>query len=351
MHKVTLNTKNSISTILIDNQIKGCLLDYINKDIDKILIITDSNLACIYADYFTQLQESFAQKNITSHLYTIRAGERSKTLETHKAICLKLAELSFTRSDCVLSVGGGVVTDIGGFVASTFMRGIAWISMPTTLLGMVDASIGGKCGVNLESGKNLVGSFYQPDYIFIDPDFLSTLSEKEFNCGIAEVIKYGVIADKSLFKLLDNVKENIKEIIIKSVEIKVKVVESDEKESLARMVLNFGHTFGHIIEKIGNYTLFSHGESVAYGMRLEAEMLKKLGLVNDNKVIDELTAKFNLNINPALSKVDLIRNVFGDKKMRGDYLYFAGYSEIGKAKIYKFTKDDILSGINQLFSD
>ena len=351
MYKIKLNTKNSISNIYIGEIFVNDILTCLDFEPQKVLFLTDDNIADIYSDYINKLQAVFLENNIKFYLHLIPQGEQSKTLSTHNEIVNVLAANSFTRSDCVFSFGGGVISDIAGFVACTYMRGMKLVSMPSTLLAMVDAAIGGKCGVNLDKGKNLVGCFYQPDSIIVNPLFLNTLNEKEFNCGIAEVIKYAVISDKTIFNLLQNAKENIEQIIRLSVEIKADIVESDEKESLTRMILNFGHTFGHVIEKQGNFSLYSHGEAVAYGMLLEAKLLKALGLIDDSAIdiIQNYVNIYNLNINPDLTKEYLIENIFSDKKMRGDFLYFAGFIHIGKGKIFKFTKEEMLRGLDKLF--
>ncbi|MGI6214142.1 MAG: 3-dehydroquinate synthase [Christensenellales bacterium] len=313
----------------------------------KVMIITDENIAALYKGLLNDIAQS--NPDITFYPNILPAGESEKTLATHGKILNTLAEYGFTRSDCVLAMGGGVVSDIAGFCAATYMRGIRYSSVPTTLLAMVDAAMGGKCGVNLEKGKNLAGCFYQPEVILINPQFLATLDKREFNCGIAEIIKYAAIADSSIFALLDDAGANIDKLIYKSVLIKKEIVESDERESLTRMKLNFGHTLGHIAEKAGGYSLYSHGEAVAYGMRKETQLLKLAGLAEDNGIIETYLDKFGLNITPPLTKEIVVKDIFSDKKMRGDSLYFAGFSTPGKGMVYKFSKEQMLSLLDRLF--
>ncbi len=324
-------------------------LQLVLKGCAKVLIVTDNNVAALYRKLAQEIKES--NPEIQFHSYNLPEGEGAKTLDTHAKIVASLAELAFCRSDAILSIGGGVVSDIAGFCAATYMRGLGYISMPTTLLAMVDAAIGGKCGVNLKKGKNLVGCFYHPQTVIVNPAFLDTLPEREFNCGIAEIIKYAVIADSSIFKLLNDTKTNINKLIHKSIAIKKAIVETDERESRERMKLNFGHTFGHIAEKAGGYKRFSHGEAVAYGMRMEAKLLKLAGLANDKGIIAKYLDKFGLTAMPNLNKQIIAESLLLDKKMRGENLYFAGFSKIGKGEVYKFSTQQMLNYLDLLFKE
>lgn len=348
MIALRLQVASGESLIKIGSNIKAELSAALQGSI-KAMIITDNNIAALYDSLISEIKEN--NKEVDFSVFALPSGEGAKTLATHGKIVNVLAEQGFTRSDCIISIGGGVVSDIAGFVAATYMRGVRYISIPTTLLAMVDASIGGKCGVNLEAGKNLVGCFYQPELILVDASFLSTLSSREYNCGIAEIIKYGVIADKSIFSLLDNADANIDKLIYKSIKIKIQIVQADEKESFIRMQLNFGHTIGHIVEKVGGYSSYSHGEAVAYGMVMEAKLLALAGLASDKGVIGYYTNKFGLNITPTLDKNKVAENIFSDKKMRGNQLFFAGFSEIGQGKVFEFSKKEMLRLIDMLFEE
>ncbi len=227
----------------------------------KVLIITDSGVPEKYA-------KTVAKQCKFPVIKTVPMGEESKSLEVFKELCEVLLENGFTRTDCVVAVGGGVVGDLAGFVAASFMRGIDFYNIPTTVLSQVDSSVGGKTAVNFKGIKNIIGAFYQPKAVIIDPDTLFTLSERHFSNGLAEAVKMALCFDEKLFGLFEkeDPKEHIEEIIASSVKIKAKVVEEDEKESGIRKVLNFGHTMGHAIESVEELGGLYHGECVALGM-------------------------------------------------------------------------------------
>lgn len=219
------------------------------------------------------------------------AGETTKSADWLARLWQQLAESGCDRTACLLAVGGGVVGDLAGFAAATFMRGISWYAMPTTLVGQVDSAIGGKVGINLSAGKNLAGAFWQPVEVWIDPQLLGTLPEREYVSGLAEVIKYGVIADRELFELLEResaairvrAPEVLRKVIGRCCRIKAELVQADERESSGqRAKLNYGHTFGHAIEKVAGYGEFLHGEAVAIGMTWAARTARLLGLVPDS---------------------------------------------------------------------
>ncbi|MCB0329353.1 MAG: 3-dehydroquinate synthase [Bdellovibrionales bacterium] len=221
---------------------------------------------------------------------TIPSGEGSKSIATAEKVWQFLLENGADRKSLLVSIGGGMVTDLGGFVSSTFMRGLSAAHMPTTLLAQVDASIGGKTGVNFGGTKNIIGTFSQPRAVFIDTDFLTTLPQAELRSGVAEILKHGLIRDSDYFrKSVDSLKENlipndIEEIIARSCEIKRDIVAEDEKEGGVRKLLNFGHTFGHAFESLSHKTLspLLHGEAVAVGMVAEAKLSNKLGMISDD---------------------------------------------------------------------
>ena len=227
----------------------------------KALIVTDSGVPEVYA-------KTVASQIENSVIYTFEQGEKSKNFETYSALLKTLAENNFDRNDCVIAVGGGVVGDMAGFTAATYMRGIKFYNIPTTLLSQVDSSIGGKTAIDFLGYKNLVGAFYQPTAVIIDPNVLKTLPKRQFNNGLCESIKMAATSDKELFKLLEenNAEEIIDTVIEKSLLIKKQVVEEDEKETGLRKVLNFGHTIGHAIETVTGLNELYHGECVALGM-------------------------------------------------------------------------------------
>ncbi len=234
----------------------------------KVFIVTDSNLAQSYGE---DLAGRLRKLDVETGLYVYPAGEESKSHGVLLELYHAFARAGITRRDVVVALGGGVTGDLAGFAASTWLRGTVFLQIPTSLLAMVDSSIGGKVAVNLPEGKNLVGSFYHPEAVFIDPSLLLTLPDRHFADGMAEVAKYGCIRSEGLFVLLENMKsradimEHIEEIICLCCDIKRQVVEEDEREESLRMILNFGHTFGHAVEKYYQYKEYTHGEAVSIG--------------------------------------------------------------------------------------
>ena len=227
----------------------------------KVLVVTDSGVPCEYA-------EKIAENSKEAYVVTVPQGEESKSIETYEMLLKEMLSKSFTRKDCVVAVGGGVVGDLAGFVASSFMRGVDFYNVPTTVLAQVDSSIGGKVAVNLGGIKNIVGAFYQPKAVLIDPDTLKTLDSRLVSAGLAEAVKMALTFDKELFEKIESSLapfEMIDEIIEGSLRIKKRVVEEDERESGLRKTLNFGHTIGHAIESTAKGELY-HGECVALGM-------------------------------------------------------------------------------------
>ena len=256
-------------------------------------------------------------------------GEEYKNIDTVLNILDRLFLAKFDRKSTLVALGGGVIGDMTGFVASMYQRGIDFIQMPTTLLSQVDASVGGKTGVNNKYGKNLIGAFYQPKAVYIDPSFLDTLPPREFSAGVAEVIKMAVMFDRDFYNFLKeadfNNKEDIIKIIAKSVTLKADVVNQDEKESGIRAVLNYGHTFGHVIENLTNYTEYLHGEAVAIGMVMANELAVELGLLSIEEANDikELLVKSNLPTDFEIANVEeFYEHFFLDKKSSNNQISF-----------------------------
>ncbi len=245
----------------------------------EFVIVTDSIVENLLAK---KLQAYLLDFGLSVHLISFEAGEKNKTRRTKEEIEDKMLQLKLLKDTCLIAMGGGVVTDLAGFVAATYMRSIPYISIPTTLLGMVDASLGGKTGVNTPLGKNLVGAFYPPLKTYIDLSCLNTLPEKLFAEGMSEVIKYALIGSKSLFNLLMK-KHDLLEIVTLSCQEKMRVVKEDPYEKGLRHTLNFGHTIGHALENILNYEI-SHGEAVAFGMLKESELNYKLGSITEEEL-------------------------------------------------------------------
>ncbi len=272
--------------------------------------------------------------SVNVHLFETPEGEEQKSIDIWRQALSSAGSLNLTRSDAVVAIGGGATTDLAGFVAASWLRGISWYAIPTTLAGAVDASIGGKTGINSEFGKNLIGSFYSPAGVFIDLTFLDSLPDRDFSAGLAEVIKTGFIGDLTILDLLEqctDVKDarlHATELIFKSAEFKASIVSQDFTESKLREILNYGHTLGHAIEKRENYAL-RHGEAVALGLIFAAELsVQHLGLAPSvvNHTIS-LLQRFDLPTSyPASALKDLLELMKGDKKNRGSHLRFVGIS-------------------------
>ena len=297
-----IKTVDNSYPILIEQYIFSQIPEFLKNKYksEKILIVSDSNVTPLYAE---TLYHTLKKSSFNTYLFSIPAGERYKNLNTKTDIENYMFENNFTRDSLIIALGGGVVGDISGFVAATFNRGIPYIQIPTTIVAQVDSSIGGKTAIDVPHGKNLIGAFYQPTMVIIDPEVLKTLPENEYISGMAEVIKHAIIYDVNLFKILKENLTHIKqrnlpilsEIIARNCEIKKSVVEQDEKEMNLRKILNFGHTIGHAIEKLLNYQSL-HGECVALGMIAESQISSKMGYLPEKDYIEikDLIHKINL---------------------------------------------------------
>ena len=302
----------------------------------KACVITDSNVGAIYAE---RVLTSLKEADFETVLFTFPAGESSKRLDTVAAMLSYMADFHMSRGDIVVALGGGVTGDMAGFAAATYMRGIKFVQIPTSLLAQVDSSVGGKTAVDIPQGKNLVGAFHQPCLVIIDPDTLSTLPERFVHDGMAEVIKYGCIKDERLFETLEN--ENaldiIEDIIEICVSIKRDVVNRDEKESGERMLLNFGHTLGHSLEKLYNFEGLSHGEAVAIGMVKIAASGENAGLTEAGTAdrIERLCKKNMLPTSDEASAATLAELCQSDKKAGGGSVNLVLLDKIGSSFIRK----------------
>jgi 3-dehydroquinate synthase len=291
----------------------------------------------------------------------IPEGEEGKSPEVLLKLWNWLAAAGFTRSDLVVGIGGGAITDIAGFAAATYLRGIDWIAIPTSVAGSVDAAIGGKTGANLDYGKNLVGSFHSPRTVLIDHSWFATLSDRDFAAGLAEVVKCGFIRDGHILKLLQNKdlqdvrrdEELVLELIERAVQVKADVVGGDFKESFDREILNYGHTFGHAVEKHAKYSL-RHGECVSIGMAFMAHLQSDLGLISDEVRDLHLSLLTELNLPVTYSSGDWpeLRALMSmDKKSRGNTLRFVTISEIGKTdRIADVAQGHLLSAYEKVCS-
>lgn len=312
----------------------------INK---KLAIITNKTVSSLHLEH---LKQKLKAQDLV--VVEIPDGEQYKNLQTIESILNQLFTARLNRSSVLLAFGGGVISDMTGFCASIYQRGIEFFSIPTTLLAMVDASVGGKTGVNNSFGKNLIGSFYQPSSVYIDTFFLSTLPKNEFLAGLAEIIKMAIMFDLEFFNWLEktelNNAQNIQKAIEKSVSIKAKIVSLDEKESGIRAVLNYGHTFGHVIENETNYSLFLHGECVAIGMVMANALALELGLLTEqeNQKITNLLKKRGLPTSYEIQDINSFYEAFFlDKKSKDKKLTFILPRNIGSHVI----KDDIQESV------
>lgn len=288
----------------------------------ELLSIVKSHTVAIIADNITfslfgaRAKKSLSDAGFSVVEYVIENGESSKNAENYIKILEFLAERHLSRRDCIVALGGGVVGDLSGFVAATFLRGIPFVQVPTTLLSAVDSSVGGKTAINLKSGKNLAGAFYQPNLVLCDTDIIVALPEKIFSDGMAEVIKYGAIRSERILELCAfGARENLEEIIATCVKIKRDIVMTDEFDTGLRQLLNFGHTPAHAIEKLSGFGV-SHGSAVAMGMCIMARASEKLGL-SDGKVyaeLKELLEKYSLPVKCPYKAPDMAKVAMNDKK-------------------------------------
>jgi 3-dehydroquinate synthase len=303
-------------------------------------IITDSNVGPLFA---ASVERNLKKAGFAVEVITIPAGEKSKSLKVVQACYDQLAAFRLERKSFVVALGGGVVGDLAGFVAATYLRGVSFIQVPTTLLAQVDSSVGGKVGVNLKAGKNLVGAFYQPLHVLCDLSTLSKLPDREFKAGLAEVIKYGIIYDKVLFARLESelpklLKRDLKilgEVIARCCEIKAEVVSQDETESGLRAILNFGHTIGHGLEAISKYGKYLHGEAISIGQVAAAHLSHKILDLPEKDVdrIRDLFVRAGLPVTARLSerqKEELSDAMRLDKKVSGGEIKFVLAREIGR---------------------
>ena len=295
------------------------------------------------------------------HIFTVPDSEAGKSFATYQKVLDWLGAAGFTRNDLIVAVGGGAVTDLSGFVASSWLRGIDWVAVPTTLAAMVDASVGGKTGINSEYGKNLIGSFYSPISVLVDLSWLSTLSDRDFAAGLAEVIKCGFIVDTEIVELLkDRNLLDVRsdgaltlELITRSIAVKAKVVSGDFKESFDREILNYGHTLGHAIELHSKYAL-RHGECVSIGLVFAANLANESGILADQATDLHKKILSNLGLPTSYESrhwPELRANMAIDKKSRSGTLRFVAISELGKTlRIEAPSESDLLAAYERLCS-
>lgn len=344
MKKIRVNVGKEYD-ILIEKGIIASCGEYIKKisNAKKICLISDTNVYPIYKDI---VMKSLKESGFEVIKYVFEAGEASKTIQTVTSMVEFMAENRLTREDLVVALGGGVCGDMAGFAASIYLRGIEFVQIPTSLLAQVDSSVGGKTAVDLPQGKNLCGAFHQPCIVLIDSDTLETLTPKYFSDGMAEAIKMGCIKSSSLFEKIErqDVKEIIDDIIFECVSLKANVVEHDEKEKGERALLNFGHTAGHAIEKLHNFTTISHGEAVGIGMVMISKTGEANGITQKGTAdrIAKVLERYSLRIQDTNSLTDIVMAMNSDKKRTGDAIKFVFLKSIGESFIKPIKNEEIL---------
>lgn len=349
MKSLDINLTSNNYNIIIERDIFkniGVEIKKIYKG-SKIAIVTDKNL---YALYGNKLKDILHYENYNISFIVVEPGEMSKSMENLTYIYTKLIEFGVTRNDLILAFGGGVIGDLAGFASSTYLRGIDYIQVPTTLLSQIDSSIGGKVAINLPQGKNLAGSFYHPKKIIIDPNFLNSLPNKFIKDGLGEVIKYACLKNNSFFNKLLTIKsktyffEDIENTIYICCNIKKEIIEKDEKDCNIRMILNFGHTLGHAIEKYYNYERYTHGEAVSLGMyyitqKSETHGYTQLGTANK---IKEILLNYNIDYNfPKVNMSEIIKIIHLDKKNNSGNINLILLNKIGDSFIKKLPIENL----------
>lgn len=317
------------------------------KRLCRVVLISDDTVFSLYGD---RVKNSLIDSGYSVCEFVVPHGEESKSFENYHRILEFCVENSITRTDLFVALGGGVVGDLTGFVASTYLRGVDFVQVPTTVLAMVDSSVGGKTAINLNAGKNLCGAFYQPIGVFADCDTLDTLPQERFCEGCAEIIKYGMISDKDFLAFLqdNDIKDNLPYVIKRCVEIKRDIVSRDEFEKGERKLLNFGHTIGHAVEKCSNLTI-SHGNAVAIGMAIATKGAYEIGMSEEDfsDVLLPILKKNNLPTTCSFSAEELYKASLSDKKRSFDTMSLIVPEELGLCKVMKLPVEDLKNFIEK----
>lgn len=339
--EMTVALKDNSYPIYIEKGILNQADKYIKQIYQgsKIMIISDDQVYGYYGDLLTSVLDN---EFVVEHVI-VPHGEQSKRFDILPSLYKALLDFKLTRTDLIIALGGGVIGDLAGFVAATYLRGVKLVQIPTSLLAQVDSSVGGKVAVDLPEGKNLIGNFYHPKMVLIDPNTLKTLPERFINDGMGEVIKYGCIKDKALFEQINNYQDfkqlyqDIDEIIYRCVNIKRDVVEKDQFDFGDRLLLNFGHTLGHAIEQYYHYENYSHGEAVAIGMvqLTKIAQIKGLSPVGTSDKIEAICRIYNLPTCSNLKTADLVGAISLDKKNINKKLSYVLLKEIGDSYVYQ----------------
>ncbi len=347
MKTITVKTGRSYNIIIEHNILDhaGAYIRPLTKAA-RAVIVSDTNVAPIYAG---RVRDSLELSGFEVSEFVFEAGEESKRLSTIEKMYMHFYEHDITRTDIVVALGGGVTGDMAGFAAASYLRGIDFVQIPTSLLAQVDSSVGGKTGVDLPTGKNLVGAFWQPILVLIDPETLVTLPGVFFRDGLGEVVKYGCIRSRSLFERLEqeNAEDFIDDIIYECISIKADVVQNDERDTGERAILNFGHTLGHALEKLNDYSGLTHGEAVAAGAAIITRISEKHGLTETGTSarLDALLQKYGLPTEGNFPLRDIVSATRGDKKSSGTSINFVFLRSVGVC----FTQKIDISDFDELF--
>lgn len=348
---VNIKSEEKSYPIFIEDEdillLKEKILSYVEGK--KYLVVISQKVEKLYGKTL-----GFAKENV----YVLKDGEKEKNFSNYKKITERALKMKLTRKDAIIAIGGGVAGDLAGFVSSTYMRGIDFIQVPTTLLACVDSSVGGKVAIDTDYGKNLVGAFYQPKVVFINPNFLKTLDDRQFKTGLGEVVKYSFIeksckCDEDL-NLTNFLSENVENIINRDervlsklieicVKLKISVVEKDEKESGLRCILNFGHTYGHAIEKITKYKKFTHGEAIVAGMKYAFNLAIKRNLIDKNYKFfaEDVIKKFNFVEIPEFDREKMIELMKLDKKACNEKIVFILPTDYSTVEAFELNSEDL----------
>ncbi|NMB02009.1 MAG: 3-dehydroquinate synthase [Firmicutes bacterium] len=330
MESIAVNTPSGQYTISFGPQIWKQMEDFA-ASFGQVLVVSDTNVAPLYG------------ARLPFPISVLEPGEEQKSLSTISTLINDWSERELDRNSLVIALGGGVIGDLVGFAASIYRRGIAYVQIPTTLLAQVDSAVGGKTGVNTSYGKNLIGTFYQPRAVFIDPEVLRTLPEREVTSGLGEVFKYGIIADPFLFELVQAKVASfynleplvVTDVLRRCLAIKAQIVEEDEKEGGLRKILNHGHTFGHALEQATDYRIFKHGEAVLVGMVLEARLAHALGMLSRSQLTQIEEALFRVKLDysfTSLPRQQILAALRQDKKNRQGKISFILPQELGEVE-------------------
>ena len=351
MEKLTVDLKDRSYPIYIGEKLNaGELIREALPKVHTVLVVSNETIAPLY---LKSLQESLEQQGFSVHACILKDGEKYKKVESYMQVLTAALEAGLSRDGAMLALGGGVVGDITGFAASTYQRGIAFVQVPTTLLAMVDSSVGGKTAINHDLGKNMIGTFYQPRCVVADIDTLRTLPEREVAAGLAEVIKYGIIYDRAFFEYLRERQESLlhpspevlTSIVRRCCEIKALVVSEDEQEHGLRAILNLGHTFGHAIEAECGFGTYLHGEAVAIGMVIASRYALTQGALSKDEVraVEELLKACHLPVaSPAGMDSDAyLKHMHHDKKVRDGHVVYVLPEKMGQCRTFKVSDEEM----------